>query len=73
MFLFYRKFKKNIKNKLIRDGTEITNFEILIKKIIIINDKLYFQIIKKIFEKSIRDRVKYAFNFEFCKRILFYL
>ena len=73
MSLFRRKFKKNIKNKLIRDEIEVINFEILIKKIIVINDKLYFRVIKKNFEKNIRNRVKYALNFKFYKKFLFYL
>ena len=73
MSLFYRKFKKNIKNKLMRDEVEIANFEILIKKVIVINDKLYFRVIKNFFKKNTRNRAKYTLNFEFYKKNLFYL
>ena len=72
MFLFCRKFKKNIKNKLMRDGVEIINFEILIEKAIAIDNKLYFRVIKKNLEKNIRGRAEYALNFGFYKNILFY-
>ena len=72
MFLFCRKFKKNIKNKLMRDEVEIINFKILIKIIIVIDDKFYFRVIKNFFNKSIRDRAEYILNFEFYKKNLFY-
>ena len=73
MFLFYRKFKKNVKNELMRDGVEIINFKILIKRVIIIDNKLYFRVIEKNLEKSMRDRAEYVLNFEFYKNFLFYL
>ena len=70
--LFYQGLKENIKNKLIYDKTKISNFTILIKRAITINDKLYFQAIEKNPEKNIQSRVKYAPSPEIYKRILFY-
>ena len=72
MSLFRRKFKKNIKNELMRDGAEITNLEILIKKIIVIDDKFYFRVIKKNSKKSARGRAEYTPNFGSYKKISSY-
>ena len=42
VFLFWRGLKKNVKDKLMRDGIKINNLAILIKRAIAIDDKLYF-------------------------------
>ena len=42
ILLFRRGLKKNIKDELIYDGAKINNLTILIKRVIAINDKLYF-------------------------------
>jgi len=45
--MFRREFKKNLKNKLMRDERELLNIENLIKVLIKIDDKLYKRTIKK--------------------------
>ncbi len=47
--MFKREFKKNLKNKLIRDERELLNIKNLIEVLIKINDKLYKKVIKKRF------------------------
>ena len=47
MSLFCRGLKKNIKNELICNKTEISNLAILIKRAITINNKLYFRAMEK--------------------------
>ncbi len=45
--MFKREFKKNLKNKFIRDKRELLNIKNLIKVLIKINNKLYKRVIKK--------------------------
>ena len=52
IFLFRRGLKKNIRNKLIYNKIKINNFIILIKRVIAINNKLYFRAIKKNSKKT---------------------
>ena len=51
--LFRRGLKENVKNKLIYNKTKISNLAILIKKIIAIDNKLYFQAMKRNPEKNV--------------------
>ena len=51
--LFRQGLKENIKNKLIYDKIKINNLVILIKRIIAINNKLYFRAIKRNPRKNI--------------------
>jgi len=47
--MFKKEFKKNFKNKIIRDKQKLLNIKNLIKVIIKINNKLYKRITKKRF------------------------
>ena len=73
MSLFRRGLKENVKNKLIRDGAIISNFIILIKRVIAIDDKLYFQAMEKNPRKSVRGRTGYTSSPEIYGRTPSYL
>ena len=47
---------------MIHDGAEISNFAILIKRAITIDDKLYFRAMERNLGKNIQGRAKYTFN-----------
>ena len=50
--MFKKKFKENVKNKLMRTEIEIENFKLLIVETIRFDDMLYNRVIKKKFENS---------------------
>ena len=72
MSLFRRELKENVKNELIYNEVEINNLAILIKKIIAIDNKLYFRAMKKNSKKNIQGRARYIFNFRFYGKISSY-
>ena len=48
--MFKREFKKNLKNKFMRDEQELLNIKNLIKILIKIDNKLYKRVIEKQFD-----------------------
>lgn len=57
--MFKKKFKNNIKNKIIRNKYFVKNFKTIIEITINLNDKLYKQIIKQQHSKQRFERKKY--------------